>query len=102
MLVLATALWLVADVVLACPTCKDQLAHDPAAANIVRGYFWSILFMLSMPFLILTGLGSYFYYEVCKARSRLAAEAFAAGGVVQPAVEIPQDGRYAHGLVEAG
>jgi heme/copper-type cytochrome/quinol oxidase subunit 2 len=57
-----------ADVALACPTCKDQLASDPAAANLVRGYFWSILFMLSMPFLILTGLSSYFYWEVCKAR----------------------------------
>jgi heme/copper-type cytochrome/quinol oxidase subunit 2 len=59
-----------ADVVWACPTCKDQLAADPAAANLVRGYFWSILFMLSMPFLILTGLSSYFYWEVCKARRR--------------------------------
>ena len=53
----------------ACPTCKDTLeANDPARANLVRGYFYSILFMLSMPFLILTSLCGYFYYEVCKAR----------------------------------
>ncbi len=53
---------------LACPTCKNGLANDPSTANIARGYFWSIIFMMSMPFLILTGLGSYFYYEIRKAR----------------------------------
>lgn len=41
---------------------------DPDSANLVRGYFWSILFMMSMPFLIMGGLSTYFYYEVCKAR----------------------------------
>lgn len=46
----------------ACPTCKDGLAsNDPARANMVRGYFWSILFMMSMPFLIFGGWGIYFY-----------------------------------------
>ena len=54
----------------ACPTCKDGLAqNDPGRANMVRGYFWSILFMMSMPFLILGGLGSYFYFEIRRARS---------------------------------
>ena len=62
----------------ACPTCKENLAADPAAANIVRGYFYSILFMLSMPPLILSGLSLYFYYEVRKARA-LQAKAAAAG-----------------------
>ena len=70
LLLLAAAVWLLADVALACPTCKDQLAHDPESANIARGYFWSILFMLSMPPLILSGLGSYFYWEVRRARLR--------------------------------
>jgi heme/copper-type cytochrome/quinol oxidase subunit 2 len=50
------------------------MAADPAAANIARGYFWSILFMLSMPILILTGLGSYFYWEVRRAYARQAME----------------------------
>lgn len=58
----------------ACPTCKDQLAADPAAYNIARGYFWSILFMLSMPILIIAGLGSYFYWEVRRAYAREAIE----------------------------
>ena len=67
-----------ADTALACPTCKENLAGDPEAANIVRGYFYSILFMLSMPPLILSGLSLYFYYEVCKARA-LQAKAVAEG-----------------------
>jgi hypothetical protein len=54
----------------ACPTCKDQLAHDPASMNIARGYAYSILFMLSM---ILGSLAAYFYWEVRKARARQAA-----------------------------
>jgi hypothetical protein len=41
----------------------------------VRGYFYSILFMLSMPFTIFTCLSAYFYYEVCKARRQKRKEA---------------------------
>lgn len=61
-----------ADIALGCPTCKENLASDPESANIVRGYFYSILFMLSMPPLILSGLSLYFYYEVRKARALAA------------------------------
>jgi heme/copper-type cytochrome/quinol oxidase subunit 2 len=56
----------------ACPTCTEGMASDPAHASLVRGYFWSIIFMMSMPFLILGSLSSYFYYEVRRARHRLA------------------------------
>lgn len=72
-LALAVCLALAADVALACPTCKDQLAHDPQSANVARGYAMSIIFMLSMPPLIFAGLGSYFYWEVRKARRAQAA-----------------------------
>lgn len=60
----------------ACPTCKEGLATaDPNHDRLVQGYFWSILFMMSMPFLILGGLGTYFYVEVRRARAkRLAAK----------------------------
>jgi uncharacterized membrane protein len=62
------------DIAMACPNCKETLAEGGAnALNMVRGYFWSILFMMSMPFLILGTMVSYFYYEVCKARARQAA-----------------------------
>lgn len=62
------------DIAAACPTCKEQIAGDPAAYNIARGYAWSIVFMLSMPFLILGGLGSYFYWEVRRAYAKQAME----------------------------
>lgn len=65
---------LLAGIAEACPTCKEQIAGDPAAYNIARGYFWSILFMLSMPILIITGLGSYFYWEVRRAYAKQALE----------------------------
>jgi hypothetical protein len=71
-------LFIFAETAFGCPTCKENLAGDPEAANIVRGYFYSILFMLSMPPLILSGLSLYFYYEVRKARA-LQAKAAAEG-----------------------
>ena len=52
----------------ACPTCKQGLENDPNHDRVVQGYFWSILFMMSMPFLTLSSLIGYFYYQVCKAR----------------------------------
>ena len=69
---LTLALWAAAAT--ACPTCKENLAHDPASANLVRGYAYSILFMLSMPPLIFGGLSAYFYWEVRKAKARQAAD----------------------------
>ncbi|WP_425616874.1 hypothetical protein NA78x_000535 [Anatilimnocola sp. NA78] len=68
------AVLLLAGIAQACPTCKDQLASDPETYNIARGYFWSILFMLTMPILIFTGLGSYFYWEVRRAYAKEALE----------------------------
>ena len=72
LLLAALALWPAA--LEACPTCKDNLAHDPAAAGLVRGYAYSILFMLSMPPLIFGSLCAYFYWEVRRARARAAAQ----------------------------
>ncbi len=68
---LETAAW-------ACPTCKESLAQsDPARANMVRGYFWSILFMMSMPFLILSGMATLFWWEIRKAKLQKLREAAA-------------------------
>ena len=64
-----------AGVATACPTCKDSLGNDPAPAGMINGYFWSILFMMSMPFVIFFGLGGYFYWEICRARRARAGEA---------------------------
>ena len=61
----------VCGVASACPTCKDSLAQsDENHATLVRGYFWSILFMMSMPFLILGGLGTYMYVLIRRARAQ--------------------------------
>ena len=64
-----------AEFAAACPTCKDNLAHDPASANLARGIYYSILFMISMPFLIFGSLCTYFYWEVCRAKKRQALQA---------------------------
>ena len=73
-----TAVLLAASVASACPTCKDGLAsNDPEHAHMVRGYFYSILFMMGMPYLLLTSFGLYMYREVRKARVRDAAKAAA-------------------------
>jgi len=68
----------------ACPTCKDGMAGDPAYSNMVNGYFWSILFMMSMPFLVFSVVAAYFYYEVRCARARQAAAATAASTEASP------------------
>jgi heme/copper-type cytochrome/quinol oxidase subunit 2 len=72
----ATFLALVAlpAIAMACPNCKDALAADPEAANLARGLYYSILFMLAMPALILTGLGSLFYLEIRRAKKRQASQ----------------------------
>jgi hypothetical protein len=78
----ALVVWL-ADVAAACPTCKDSLTHDPATANLARGYAYSILFMLSMPPLIFSGLAGYFYWEVRRARKAAAASGAAVASVAE-------------------
>jgi hypothetical protein len=63
---------LAATVAHACPNCKETLATDPAAQGLAKGIYYSILFMMSMPFFILGGLCSYFYYLVCRDRAEKA------------------------------
>jgi hypothetical protein len=73
-LALAIAL-LATGAALACPTCKENLAHDPTSAGLARGIYYSILFMISMPFVIFGGLSAYFYWEIRRARGRQSAPA---------------------------
>ncbi|QDU98465.1 hypothetical protein [Lignipirellula cremea] len=63
----------------ACPTCKQAVSIN--GADTVSGYFWSILFMMSMPFLIFGGMSLYFYLLVRRARAEAAAAATVAAGV---------------------
>lgn len=54
---------------LGCPTCKDSLAEgDDTASNLARGYFYSILLMLGMPFTLAGSFGLYMWRELRRAR----------------------------------
>ena len=59
----------------ACPTCKNALHEDPAQQGMVAGYFYSILFMMSMPFLLIGSFGGYAYLLVRRSRNARRPEA---------------------------
>jgi hypothetical protein len=64
-----------ANIAFACPTCKDGMAaNDPEHEHMVKGYFYSILFMMGTPYVVITCFGLYMYREVRKARARDAAK----------------------------
>ncbi len=68
------AVMLMASAASACPNCKEAIAqNDPHGRSLVAGYFYSILFMMSMPFIILTTFGSFAYRAVKKAEAQRAA-----------------------------
>jgi len=56
--------------VVACPTCKEGLdQNDPNHQAVAAGFYYSILFMMSMPYLILGTLGSLAYLSIRRARA---------------------------------
>jgi hypothetical protein len=75
----------------ACPTCGAGMSEaGEAGQKMLSGWFWSIVFMMSMPFLILTSLGGYMYWIVRKARRAQAAEvAEISPTKIDTSVEIP-------------
>lgn len=65
---------LLASVASACPGCKDALeTNDPTHGGMVRGYFYSILFMMGTPYLLLATFCGCMYYKVRANRRRQAA-----------------------------
>jgi hypothetical protein len=62
-----------AQVATACPTCGNSIEHS--GGNLAEGFYWSILFMMSMPFVILGGLSLLFWLEIRKARRAANASA---------------------------
>ena len=71
----------------ACPTCGAGMADGgEAAQKMLNGWFWSIVFMMSMPFAIVTSLGGYMYWIVRKARR---AQAGAAASIPAPPRDAP-------------
>lgn len=58
----------------ACPQCKNALASSAGGrGDWVGGFFWSILFMLSMPFVLTGSFGAYCYFLVQRAKRETAA-----------------------------
>ena len=53
---------LLCDLVVACPTCKEGMHNQSASA-----FAMSILFMMSMPFLILAG----WVFAICRMRKNM-------------------------------
>lgn len=70
----------------ACPTCKDALAHQANYGNLPLAYMWSILFMMSMPFLILGSFGGYMYLQVKRAQRERAIQEVSAAQRIEPIV----------------
>jgi len=65
-----------ASEVLACPTCKDGIAEsDPTSQAQARGYFYSILFMMAMPFVLIGTLGGAAYVSIRRAQEQQALQA---------------------------
>lgn len=69
-LVLFAVAAILAGEAVGCPTCKDTLAEgDSSAANIARGYAYSIVIMLAMPFMLAGSFGLYVWREMRRQRS---------------------------------
>jgi len=67
----AVSTLLLAGVAQACPNCKNAIAENAAGGtggDIARGFYYSILFMMSMPFLLLGTFTSVMYVQVRRAR----------------------------------
>lgn len=80
-LVIAFIAVLAADA-LGCPNCKDAInTSDPDGLNLARGYFYSILLMLAMPFTLAGSFAAYVWREVRRQKQR---EAEAPGDQVTP------------------
>jgi uncharacterized RDD family membrane protein YckC len=65
---------LLVSIAAACPTCGDGIGQsDPQGQSLAAGMYYSILFMMSMPYLILATLGSLAYLSIRRARLAAAA-----------------------------
>jgi p-aminobenzoyl-glutamate transporter AbgT len=64
-----------ASVAAACPTCSEGLASsDPQHQSLAAGFYYSILFMMSMPFAILGTFGGLAYSSIRRAREQQRAD----------------------------
>ena len=57
--------------VLACPTCKESVVETQD--HLTLGYYWSILFMMAMPFTLIAGWTCMIFYLRKKLKSQMSA-----------------------------
>ena len=70
----------VAGLAHACPTCKEGIdQNDPTHQSMAAGYYYSILFMMSMPFVVLGTFCSVAYLSIRRARERQATDELPSG-----------------------
>lgn len=70
-----------AAVATACPTCKEGLdQNDPQYQSVARGFYYSILFMMSMPYIILGSFGYLAFVSI--RRAKVQQEAITADEVI--------------------
>jgi hypothetical protein len=59
----------------ACPTCGEALGHQDAAHNgVAKGFYYSILFMMGTPYLVLATFCGCMYWKVRRARAARALQ----------------------------
>jgi len=73
-LVAATVLLSAASVASACPSCQQALGSDPAQGDLASGIYYSILFMMTMPFAIVGTFATLAYRAVKREQRRADAQ----------------------------
>jgi hypothetical protein len=61
-----------ATVASACPSCKAALNGDGSQGDLARGIYYSVLFMMSVPFAVVGTFGGLAYRAVKREQRRLA------------------------------
>jgi hypothetical protein len=70
----------------ACPTCGQALGHDTAHPGMAKGFYYSILFMMATPYVVLCTFCGCMYWKVRRTR---AARALKADPSIPTGVETP-------------
>jgi heme/copper-type cytochrome/quinol oxidase subunit 2 len=101
LVLIAVALFLVLNsVATACPNCKEAMEkQDPTHGGMVKGYFYSILFMMGTPYLVLGTFCAAMYYRVRRARRAGKPKAPLAGAAV---VSVSRAGTATHARPTGG
>lgn len=73
-LVAAAVFFGAASVASACPSCQQALGSDPAQGDLASGIYYSILFMMSMPFAIVGTFATLAYRAVKREQRRVDAQ----------------------------